>query len=96
MDDGRRAYLVDVVPARDIDRGVARGHEPEQAVAGDDVVDQAHGTLLADRERAHRLRQHDRVPERQDRERRGQHEFGVGLLGRLEGDVGHPRTIVIV
>ena len=67
-----RADLVDVVPAGRLDRRVARGHEREQPVAGDDVVDQPHRALLPDRERRHRLREDDRLLERQHRQRRRQ------------------------
>ena len=92
VDHRDRADLVDVVPARRLDRGVARGDEREQAVAGDDVVDQPDRALLADRERRHRLREDDRVLERQHRQRRRQLDLGLGVLGNLEGDVGHPRA----
>ena len=69
VDERDRADLVDVVPAGRVDRRVARGDEREQPVAGDDVVDQPHRALLADRERRHRLREDDRLLERQHRQR---------------------------
>ena len=40
VDDRDRADLVDVVAAGRLDRRVRRGHEREEPVAGDDVVDQ--------------------------------------------------------
>ena len=39
-------------------------------LAGDDVVDQLDRALLADRERRHRLREDDRLLQRQDGQRR--------------------------
>ena len=57
VDDARPCRPRRCRPSRALDRGVARGHEREQAVAGDDVVDQRDRALLADRERAHRLRE---------------------------------------
>ena len=44
------------------------GDEREHPVAGDDVVDQLDRALLADRERRHRLREDDRLLQRQDRQ----------------------------
>ena len=70
VDERDRADLVDVVPAGRVDRRVARGDEREQPVAGDDVVDQPHRALLPDRERRHRLREDDRLLQRQHRQRR--------------------------
>ena len=81
-----RADLVDVVQSRRVDRRVARGDEREEAVAGDDIVDQPDRALLPDRERHHRLREHDRVLQRAGRQRRRELELGLGVLGHLEGE----------
>ena len=70
VDDRRRADLVEVVAARGLGLGVLRRHEREQALAGDDVVDQPDRALLPDRERGHRLREDDRLLQRQDGQRR--------------------------
>ena len=89
VDDRDRSDLVDVVEAGRVDRGVARGDECEEAVAGDDVVDQADRALLPDRERHHRLREDDRVLQRQDRQRRRQLDLRLGVVRDLEAEVRH-------
>ena len=59
---------VQVVPSRLFRVGVQDGNERELAVCGDDVVDQADGALLPDRQGRDRVREHDSVPQRQDRQ----------------------------
>jgi hypothetical protein len=86
VDDRDGADVVDVVEARRVERAVAGGDEGEHAVAGDDVVDQPHRALLADRERRHRLREDDGVLQRQHRQHRRQLEL---RLLRLEPQVAH-------
>jgi hypothetical protein len=68
VDAGRGPDLVQVVPAGLLGLGVADGHERELAIGADDVVDQADRALLADRQRRHRVREHDRFLEREERE----------------------------
>ncbi len=75
-------------PGRSIDASRAVT-SAEQTVAGDDVVDQLDRPLLADRERARRLREDDHSLSGSTGQRRGQLELGVGELRQLEGDVGH-------
>src|SRR5581483_5867631 len=80
---------VDVVPARDLRVVVRDGDEREQAVAGDDVVDERDRPILADRERRHRRWEDDRLLQRQDRQRRRQlvcELLGELLLLRADGD----------
>jgi hypothetical protein len=66
------SHAMKVVGAGLLELGVARCHQDELALAGEDVVDQAHGALLADREGRQRVRVRDHVAQRQDRERAGQ------------------------
>ena len=69
MDHRGGADVVEVGEGRRLDLGILDRDEREQPlVAGDHVVDQLHGALLADRERRHRLGEDDRVLQRQDRE----------------------------
>ena len=97
VDDRDRPDLVDVVPVGRLDRGVLGGDQGEQAVAGDDVVDQAHRALLPDRKRGHRLREDDHLLERQHRQDGRQLDLvGLRLVGQLEGDVAHERCTSIV
>ena len=72
MDDRRGADLVEIVPAGRLGLVVAYGDEREQSVSADHVVDEVHGALLADCERRHRLREDDRLLQRQHRQRRRQ------------------------
>jgi len=93
--EGDRPDLVDVAPARRFDRSVARRDECEQPIAGDDVVDQPHRPFLADRERRHRLREDDRLLQRQHRQRCWELQLVlVGLRG-VERDVRHARSTTI-
>ena len=81
---------VEVVPSRLLDVLALDGDEREQTVARHDVVDQLDRALLADRERGRRVREDDRLLQRQDRQRRRQLQVVRGRgLGRLELDVGH-------
>ncbi len=89
VDESDGADLVQVVPARRVDRRIPCGHEREQPVARDDVVDQSDRALLPDRERRHRLREDDGVLERQHRECGRVLEGLVDELRRLERDVAH-------
>jgi hypothetical protein len=78
--DRRGADLVEVAPAWLLDLRVLGGDERQHALAGDDVVHELDRALLADRERRDRLREDDRVLEREHRQRRGNLD-----VGRLEG-----------
>src|SRR2546423_370926 len=64
---------------------VAHGHERDDAVGGDDVLHELHGPVLADRERAHRLREDDGLLERQD----GEDVRDLGAFDRLGDEVAH-------
>ncbi len=92
LDDRGGADLVEVVPARLLHLSVLRGDERDQPVARDDVVDEAHRALLADREREHRVGEDDRVLERQDREGRG--ELDLVDVELLVEDVGHGPLLI--
>ena len=92
VDDRDRPDLVDVVPARRLDRRVACGDEREQPVAGDDVVDQLDRALLPDRERRHRLREDDRLLERQHRQRRRQLDLRLEVGRCVEAQVASSRA----
>ena len=72
-----------------------RGDEREQPVARDDVVDQLHRALLADRERRHRLREDDRLLQRQHRQRSRKLELLLLRLRNIEADLRHARSTVI-
>ena len=89
VDDRDRPDFVDVVPARHLDGGVARGDERDQPVARDDVVDQPDGAFLADREWRHRLREDDRLLQRQHRQRCRQLDLGLDVGRGVEGEVAH-------
>ena len=69
VDDRRGADLVEIVPPGRLRVGIADRDEREQTVASDDVVDQLDRPFLSDRERSHRLREDDRLLQREDRQR---------------------------
>ncbi len=89
VDEGDRADVVDVVPARRFDGFVARRDQREQAVACDDVVDQPDRALLPDRERRHRLREDDRLLEREHGQCGRQLGCLIRGLGCVEPEVAH-------
>jgi hypothetical protein len=95
VDERNRSDLIEVAPGRRLDRGVARRDEGEQPVGRDDVVDQPHGPLLADRERRHRLREDDRLLQRQDRQHERELDLPLRRLWRLEADLAHNRSTTI-
>ncbi len=96
VDDPDRAHVVDVGEAGRLDRAVACCHQREQAVARNDVVDQAHRPLLADRERRHRLRKDNGFLQRQHRQHRRQLGLVLRRLGRIEQQVAHAvRTSIV-
>ena len=66
--DGDRPDPVEVVPAGRVGLGVAHGQQRQHPLARDDVVDQLDRALLADGERRHRLREDDRLLQRQHRQ----------------------------
>ena len=80
--DGRGPDLVEILPVRRLGRLVANGDEREQAVAADDVVDEADRALLPDRERRHRLGEDDRLLEGQHR------QLGRNLVDLCRGRLG--------
>ena len=71
LHDCSGADVEEVVPVRHFDLARARGDQRDEAIARDDVVDQRDRALLADRQGQHRVREDDRVLERQDGEGRG-------------------------
>ncbi len=75
MDHRGRADRVNVVGTGRLDLWARRGEQRDHPIARDRVVDELDGTLLADRERAHRVRKDHRLPERQD----GKHRRELGL-----------------
>ncbi len=83
-DDAGDADLVKVARPRLVVVGVARGDHHQHAVGAEDVVDQPDRALLADRERGQRLREGDRLPQRQDRERVGQRLAGANRVLGVE------------
>ena len=64
--------------------GLALRHQRQEPVAAHDVVDEPDGPWLSDGEGDGRQREHDRVPERQDRERVGNGEVSTGSGAGLE------------
>src|SRR5205085_3622942 len=78
--------LVEVVPARLVDIGISDRHEREQPLAVDRVLDQLHRSVLADRERGHRLREDHRLLQREDRQLRRNLDLLEALFGQ---DVAH-------
>ena len=90
VDDRGGPDLVEVVPAGRVGFRVLDGDEREHALAGDDVVDELHGALLSDRERRDRLREDDRLLQRQHRQ--GRRDLDLALLDLLlEEGVAHFR-----
>ena len=71
-DDAGDADVVEVGGARLVVLGIARGDHHQHPVGAEDVVDQLDRAFLADRQRGQRLREGDRLAQRQDRERVGQ------------------------
>ena len=93
MDDRRRPDGVDLLGAWCLDLGIFRDEEREHPVARHRVVDQLDRALLADRERAHRLREDDCLPQGQNGQKRRDLRFLAGLaLERLAllGLLAHP------
>src|SRR5207302_7432298 len=64
--------LVELFGARRLELGVLRRQHDEHPVAGQDVVDEADGALLADGQRRERVGEGDRLSQRQDGQRVGQ------------------------
>ena len=79
MDDRRRPDGVDLLRAGCLDLGILRDEEREHPVARHRVVDQLDRALLTDGERAHRLREDDRLPKGQN----GQERRDLRFLARL-------------
>jgi hypothetical protein len=63
-DEARHARAVDLVRSRVVRLGVPARDHREHAVAGEDVVDELHRPLLADRERGQCVREGNAVPQR--------------------------------
>ena len=76
VDVGERARGVEVALERLVDGGVALRQDADDLALLDRVVDERHGALAGDRERQHRLREQQRVAQRQDAD-----------LGRQVGEV---------
>ena len=89
--DRRGADLVEVVPAR---RAPPRRSRTVTSASirspDDDVVDEPDRALLADRERRHRLREDDRLLQRQHRQRRG------GIVGSAARLLGARRSTSVI
>ena len=92
VDDRGGADLVQVVPAGRLDVLVPHGDEGDHPVARGDVVDELDRALLADRERRHRLREDDRLLQRQHRERRGD----LDLLAVDRGPLARARSPLLL
>ncbi len=89
------ADLVEVVPPGLLGLVVLDCHQGEHPLAGDDVVHELDRALLADRERRDRLREDDRLLERQDRQ--GRRDLDVGRLERLvEVELAHARAPILI
>jgi hypothetical protein len=71
LDHADDADVVEVGRGRLVLVGVARGDHDQHPVAAEDVVDQLDRARLADRQRGDRVREGDRVAQRQDRQRLG-------------------------
>ena len=87
------ADVVELIGAGRLDLGVARGDHHEQAVAAEDVVDEADRALLADGERRDRVGQRHRLAQRQHGQDLGQRPRRADLDRALlvgRGDVDHP------
>ena len=81
-DDPGHAHVVELAGPGLVELGVAGGDEGHHALAGQDVVDEPHRALLADRQRGQRVRIDDHVLERQHRER-GRHRLALPSADRL-------------
>ena len=93
--DGGGAGLVEVVPAGLLDLGVLDGDERQHALALEHVVDELDRALLADRERRDRLREDDRLLQRQHRQRRGDLDV-CGLERLFEVQFTHARPRITI
>ena len=93
VDHGRGPDEVEVVEAGLLRLRILDGDESEHAIAGDHVLDELDRALLADRERRHRLRKHDRVLQRQHRKRGRE---GQCLLALLVQDFGHQDILTVI
>ena len=87
------ADVVEILRAGLLELGLAAGDHHEHAVAGEDVVDELHGAVLADRQRGQRVGERDRLAQRQHGQRRGQvaRDADFDLLRRaaVADDVDH-------
>ena len=100
-DDTDHADVIEVVGARLVELGIARGDQGQGPLAGEDVVDQLHRALLTDGERGQRVRVGDRLLQRQDRYRRRQlltaaladRRLDVGGLDDLDPVGAHGESI---
>ena len=88
-DDADHADLVQPVRARLLVLGVARGDHDQHAIGAEHVVDQLDRALLADGERGQRLREGDRLAQRQDRQRVGQRLAGADRVLGVERRLDH-------
>ena len=68
QDRRERADLVDVLRAGLVDVGLRLRDEQDLAIAGHRLIERRDGPLAADEQRDHRVRIHDDVAQRQDRE----------------------------
>jgi hypothetical protein len=89
VDQGRRPDVVELREAGLLDLRVADGDEREHPIAGHDVLDEPDRSLLADRERRHRLREDDRLLQREDRQQPRDLDVVVGPSLELDRDLGH-------
>ena len=87
-DDAGDADVIEVVGARRVQLGVAGGDHDQHPVGAQHVVDELDRALLPHRERGHRFREGDHLPQRQHRERVGQRLAGpdrlLGVQRRLD------------
>jgi hypothetical protein len=77
LDHADDAHLVEVVGGRLLQLRVLGGDHHQHPIAAEDVVDQLDRARLADRQRGDRVREGDRVAQRQDRQRLGQRQRAV-------------------
>jgi hypothetical protein len=94
-DHAADAVLVEVGGPGRLEVGISRGDHRQQAIAAEDVVDQADRALLADGERRQRVGVGHRVAEREDGHLVGQHraaadlDRAVAVVRRVDVDAGH-------
>ena len=96
VDDRHRADVVDVREAGLVDCGIPRRNKGDESVTCDNIVDQCDRAILPNRERCHRLREHDGVFQRKHGQRAREHNELVATgLAQVKRDARHAAPTAI-